>query len=149
MKTIFDTQTQHEMGQRLAQLNVGKQPLWGNMTAPQMLKHLRIWEEMIHNNKAYPRPLIGRLIGPLVMKSVLKKPELAKNTPTIPEMRMTGNDIDFEAEQQKLTALLSGYANYNLPDYSFIHPFFGKMTREQIGRMAYMHLDHHLRQFGI
>jgi len=30
----------------------------------------------------------------------------------------------------------------------FIHPFFGKLTKEQAGYMAYKHIDHHLRQFN-
>lgn len=30
----------------------------------------------------------------------------------------------------------------------FMHPFFGKITREQIGYLAYKHDDHHLRQFN-
>jgi len=38
------------------------------------------------------------------------------------------------------------YADYNNP--KFIHPFFGPMTKEQIGFFAYKHSDHHLRQFG-
>jgi hypothetical protein len=37
--------------------------------------------------------------------------------------------------------------NYSNED--FIHDFFGKMTKEQIGVFAYKHTDHHLRQFGV
>jgi hypothetical protein len=149
MKTVLDSQARQELTGRLEQMKPDSHPLWGKMTAPQMVKHLRLWEEMIHENKRYPRPLIGRLIGPLILKRVLKNPDFPKNTPTIPEMRMSEINIDLMGERQKLISLLNSYATYDLPDYSFIHPFFGKMKRDQIGVMAYKHMDHHLQQFGV
>ena len=42
--------------------------------------------------------------------------------------------------------LIEEYEHYSNPD--FIHDFFGKMTKEQIGLLAYKHTDHHLRQFN-
>jgi len=149
MRTVFDEQTRQSFVRRLEGLTPEIAPLWGSMTAPQMVKHLRLWEEMIHENIIYPRPFIGRLIGPLILKQVLKSPEFRRNSPTIPEMKITETGIDLAAERQRLTTLVNSYATYNLPDYSFIHPFFGKMTREQIGQMAYIHMDHHLKQFGV
>ena len=145
MITIFDAGTRQELINRLNALAENNSPAWGKMNAAQMLRHCRLWEEMIHENKLYKRPVIGRLIGPLVLKQILKQPRLRPNTPTIPEMKISATDISFEEERQKL----AGYAAYSVPDNSFIHPFFGKMSREQIGTIAYMHLDHHLRQFGI
>jgi len=41
---------------------------------------------------------------------------------------------------------VADYAHFS--NTGFIHDFFGKMTREEIGILAYKHLDHHLRQFG-
>jgi hypothetical protein len=29
-----------------------------------------------------------------------------------------------------------------------VHPFFGKLTAEQAGRIAYKRIDHHLSQFN-
>jgi hypothetical protein len=148
MKTILDAEVRQEVIHRLEKLNPQSTALWGQMTVEQMLRHLRLWEEMIHENKRYPRPFIGRLIGSLIMKQVLSKPELPKATPTIPEMRISDKDIDLADERSKLKELIAHYATYDVPDYTFVHHFFGKMTKAQIGRMAYMHLDHHLRQFG-
>ena len=42
--------------------------------------------------------------------------------------------------------LIKGYESYSNP--TFIHDFFGKMTREEIGLLVYKHTDHHLRQFN-
>ena len=149
MRTIFDDGLRGQIIGRLNKLTVENQALWGKMSPAQMVKHCRLWEEMIHENKLFRRPLIGRLIGPLILKKVLQTPEFRRNSPTIPEMLVTDTGIDLDEERQQLIALLSSYPQYTWPDNSFIHPFFGKMTREQIGQMAYLHLDHHLKQFGV
>jgi len=148
MRTIFDDDARHDLTGRLDRLTADSRASWGKMSPAQMVKHCRLWEEMIHQNKIFKRPLIGKLIGPIILKKVLKTPEFRKNSPTIPEMLVTETGIDFDEERRKLVALVNGYPTYNWPDNSFIHPFFGKMTREQIGKMAYLHLDHHLKQFG-
>ena len=149
MKTIFDEPTRKELKKRLDNLNSGIQPLWGKMISDQMVKHCRLWEEMIHENKHFKRPLIGRLIGQFILKKVLQTPEFRKNSPTIPEMVVDDMNIDFDKERAEVTRLLDLYPIYSLPDNSFIHPFFGKMTREEIGKLAYLHLNHHLKQFGL
>lgn len=86
MKTLFDAIQRGKFVQRLEQLAPNSQPSWGEMTVAQMLRHLRFWEEMIHENKIYKRTLIGRLIGPLILKQVLKTPNFRRNSPTISEM---------------------------------------------------------------
>jgi hypothetical protein len=149
MKTVFDDASRRELTGRLDKLTTENRPLWGKMTAPQMVKHCRLWEEMIHENKLFRRPLIGRLIGPMILKKVLQSPEFRKNSPTIPAMLVTDTGIDLQDERRRLVALVDSYSRYDRPDNSFIHPFFGKMTQDQIGKMAYLHLDHHLKQFGV
>lgn len=149
MKTIFDSATRQQLIGRLDKLTSGNQPLWGKMSPSQMVKHCRLWEDMIHENKLFKRPFIGRLIGRMILKKVLQSPEFRKNSPSIPEMLVTDTNIDLNEERRLLIKRVSSYPQYDLPDNSFIHPFFGKMTREEIGKMAYLHLDHHLKQFGI
>jgi len=149
MRTVFDDDVRLQLTGRLSKLTAESRPLWGKMSPAQMVKHCRLWEEMIHSNQLFRRPLIGRLIGPLILKKVLQTPDFRKNSPTIPEMRVTGTDIDLNEERRRLITLVNSYPQYNWPDNSFIHPFFGKMTREQIGKLVYLHLDHHLKQFGV
>jgi len=145
---MFDENVRRELIERMGKLSVESRSLWGKMSVAQMLKHCRLWEEMIHENKLFKRPLIGRLIGPLILKKVLNTPEFRKNSPTIPEMVVTGTAIDLNQERNRLTVLIEKYLKYDQPDNSFTHPFFGKMTRDQIGKLAYLHLDHHLKQFN-
>lgn len=72
--------------------------------------------------------------------------DLARNIPTSREFRITDTAGDVAAERRKWAALVEEYEHYSNPD--FIHDFFGRMTREEVGQLAYKHTDHHLRQFG-
>ena len=81
------------------------------------------------------------------MKKVLKDDSaLARNTPTLPELKIKETTGDIESEKKKWINLINDYAHFSNPH--FIHTFFGKMTKEQVGQLAYKHADHHLRQFN-
>jgi hypothetical protein len=146
MKTTFDKATRDELIRRINTLNESSKAQWGKMNVYQMLKHNTLWGEWIADKRTHKQVFIGRLFGRMALKNVLKdeKP-LTRNTPTLPELIITGTG-DVEAEKAKWIALLEEHAHFSNP--GFVHSFFGKMTEEQIGYMAYKHADHHLRQFG-
>ena len=146
MKTVFDLATRQELVIRVNALQESSLPQWGKMTAWQMVRHCVLWEDMALGKKDYPRVFIGRLFGKMALKSMLKddKP-LARNSPTIPPMKISGTG-DLGAEKAKWIGLINEYAQF--PEHVLLHPFFGKMTKEQTGWMAYKHIDHHLRQFN-
>lgn len=149
MSTLGDASARTQLIARMALLTEDSKALWGQMTVGQMLRHCRLWEEMKRDIKQYSRPLIGRIIGPLILKQVLRQPLLRRNSPTIPEMVVRDQDIDLNAERKLLTELLVTHVVEQDPTYRFLHPFFGRMTQAQIDRLGYLHLDHHLRQFGV
>lgn len=146
MKTIFDASIINELVQRINSLEYADQAQWGKMNAYQMLKHCTMSEEMFQGKQVYKRLFIGKLFGGMALKGILKNElPLKKNQPTHPNMKITGTG-DLQAERQKWIELINGYGSFSNPE--FIHPFFGKMTQEQIGNYVYKHTDHHLRQFG-
>ena len=146
MKTIFDKATREELISRINMLNENSAAQWGKMNVYQMLKHCTLWDEWIAGKTNHKRAFIGRIFGKMALKSVLKddKP-LGKNSPTIPAFVVNGSG-DVTAEKMKWITLIKAHENFSNPD--FVHAFFGKMTKEQIGQMAYKHADHHLRQFN-
>jgi hypothetical protein len=149
MKTIFDQSTRSELIKRIDRLNAKSTNQWGKMSVNQMLRHCILWDEMILNNKKYKRVFIGLLLGKVFLNKELKdEGPMRQNNPTIPELVIREINSDVESEKMKWISLINRYADYSLPDYSFTHPFFGKMTKEQIGFHAYKHTDHHLRQFN-
>lgn len=70
-----------------------------------------------------------------------------RNIPTSDQFKAKELNGDLESEKSKWIGLLNEYENYSNP--KFVHDFFGKMTKEQIGILVYKHTDRHLRQFGV
>ncbi|WP_426667528.1 DUF1569 domain-containing protein [Mucilaginibacter sp. McL0603] len=147
MKTIFDKPTRDELIARMNTLNEHSTPEWGKMTAYQMVKHCTQWEQMIAGEIPCKRSFIGRIFGKMALKDFMKadKP-IMRNAPTAPELKVTETNGDIAAQKVKWIALFE--KNAQSSTRYFVHPFFGKMTREQIGCLAYRHIDHHLRQFN-
>ena len=63
---------------------------------------------------------------------------------TAPEMLATG-PTSWEEDVATVERLIGRVAT---TPTSAIHPFFGPLTHEGWGRLAWKHTDHHLRQFG-
>jgi hypothetical protein len=71
---------------------------------------------------------------------------MMRNAVTSRELIVKEKNGNITSERTKWIGLIEEYANFSNAD--FVHPFFGKMTKEQIGYHAYKHTDHHLRQFN-
>jgi hypothetical protein len=146
MKTIFDKATRDELIGRISTLDENSAAQWGKMNIYQMLRHCTLWEEMALGKKQYKRAFVGRLFGKIALKKVLKDDgPLSRNTPTLAQLRIKESG-DVPSEKMKWISLLGEYGHFTDP--GFVHPFFGKITKEQIGYLSYKHTDHHLRQFN-
>jgi hypothetical protein len=146
MKTVFDKATRDDLIGRINTLNQDSAAQWGKMNVYQMIKHCSLWEQMILNNTPYPRVFVSYIFGRAILKAVMKDDApLRPNSPTIKPFKVTG-DGDVTSEKANWVALIQTYPE-KAPAI-FIHPFFGKMTREQVGQLVYKHIDHHLRQFN-
>ncbi|MEL6675383.1 MAG: DUF1569 domain-containing protein [Bacteroidota bacterium] len=149
MNTIFTPSTISEFKNRIHHLNPEAEANWGKMSLYQMLKHCTENDRMLLREKAYRRLFIGRLFGRMALKSTIKDEQPMKpNGATHPDLIFKGAGDVSEQKAQWLD-LLDKYAQQTEADYQdFVHPFFGKMTKSEVGRFAYKHIDHHLRQFG-
>jgi hypothetical protein len=147
MKTVFEQQTRDELIGRINSLHENSKAQWGKMTVNQMLKHCRQWDEMITGRINCKRSFIGRIFGKMALKGMLKdeKP-MMRNAPSSPELVVKESSVNLAAERAKWITLIEEHAHFSNP--GFIHPFFGTMTKEQVGYLAYKHSDHHLRQFN-
>ena len=147
MKTMFDAEEMNVLIARIRALTGMEKPLWGKMTVSQMVEHCIRWEEMMLGKRKVKHIWLGYLVGKIALKSMIGDDRPVKQSiPTFRELMVEEVDGDFEKQKEKWIGLLQGYPNAAVRDYR--HPFFGKMTREQTGRLAYKHNDHHLRQFG-
>jgi len=147
MKTIFDAVVREEVLARIDAITQHAKAQWGKMNVYQMLVHCARWEEMILRSKMYKRDFTGRLIGGWVLKSILQDDlPLQRSMPTIADLVVEETSGNVQAAKVKWISLLNEYSHYSNLNYR--HPFFGKMTKEEIGLLAYKHSDHHLRQFN-
>lgn len=150
MKTIFDKNIREELIDRINKISENNKAEWGKMSLVQMLKHNTYWNKWIlgKEDHTYKQAFLGKIFGKIALKKMIKdeKP-LDKNIPTSDQFKAKESTGNIESEKSDWILLVKQYESYNNP--SFIHDFFGKMTKEQIGILVYKHTDHHLRQFGI
>ena len=148
MKSTLDKSTRDKLIIRINLLNENSTAEWGKMNVFQMIKHCILWEEMVLGIKTYKQSFIGRIFGKIALRSILKDENpLKRKTPTMPAFIIKEINGDITNDKIKWVALIEQYEHFNKDN--FIHPFFGKMTKEEICYMAYKHVDHHLRQFGV
>ena len=150
IKTMLDPNLRSEIIQRAQQLNVESKPLWGSMNVYQMVRHCRMFEAWVHGigdwdysmSRSTPEVAAAALAGITADNTPMMRVAPSAEMLIIPEI-----EGDFEEEKKLWINHLHQYANYK--NDLFIHDFFGKMTPEQVGILAYKHSDHHLRQFGV
>ncbi|MBC6113017.1 DUF1569 domain-containing protein [Pedobacter fastidiosus] len=145
MKTVFDQTTREELIGRINLLDENSQAQWGKMTVGQMLRHCSMWDEMAQGKTKYKQSVLGKLVGKLALKDMLKDEPVKRNLPTVPSFKMTG-EYNVAEEKAHWIKLQNDYPQ--LGDAGFLHPFFGHLNKEQTGRLVYKHADHHLRQFN-
>jgi hypothetical protein len=147
MKSIFDTATRAEILNRIDSLDGGIKPAWGQMTVTMMVKHCVLCEEYYHGHFLVDRSFLGRLIGKMAIRKLLKDDQsmMQKNAPTLSQFKVVNNIENLELEKEKWKSLIEQYSSFD-KEY-FTHWFFGKMSKEQLGQFIYKHCDHHLRQF--
>ncbi|WP_423148066.1 DUF1569 domain-containing protein [Rubrolithibacter danxiaensis] len=147
MKSIFDPGTRNELIKRIKTINKESTAQWGKMNVGQMLEHCTRWEDMMHGRKKFKRVFLGYLFGKIALRTILKdESPLRRSTPTIPDFVVKETRDDIETLKTKWILLIEEYENFS--NSYLIHPFFGRITKEQIGYLVYKHTDHHLRQFN-
>lgn len=149
MKSIFNEADSQEFISRIDKLSPDAQPLWGKMTAAQMLNHSQLLLKIILGDLKLERVFLGLLFGKIAKKDILKDEPLKRNLPTFKKAKVTGTP-DFEEEKANLKKLLQrlqkdGYDG----SIKASHPFFGHLTPDEWDKINVKHLDHHLMQFGV
>ncbi len=150
MKTLANGEVRQEVLSRIAQLSHEDEAKWGKMSAHQMLCHLR---------DSYCVALGDKIASPatgLLQRTVMKWAALwiplhwVKGFPTRPEIeqgRGGSTPGEFESDKNALRIVLNRFCE-EVRAPRFPHPIFGSMKTDEWWRWGYLHVDHHLRQFG-
>jgi hypothetical protein len=152
MKTLAHGECRAELVTRLRNMRPDCIQQWGRMTAHQMVCHLSDTFRMALGQKH-----VGDASSPAT-RTVIKWMALyvplqwRPGIVTVPEVdqnvggtRPGTFDADLNEAERLLTMVASRAGSATWPD----HPVFGRMSEADWLRWAYLHTDHHLRQFGL
>lgn len=150
MKTLAARHNCKEVLDRLDTVMETDRPMWGRMTAHQMLCHLADSYSLGLGERT-ARPATTFLQRTLVKWVALSSPfPWPHGVPTRPEMEQgVGGTapVDFQNDHTKLVDIIQRFAEHSSLG-SHPHPMFGTMSNADWLRWGYLHVDHHLRQFG-
>ncbi|MFN3753635.1 DUF1569 domain-containing protein [Flavobacterium sp.] len=149
MSSIFSKVDNDVIISRIHQLTPESKALWGKMTVDQMLSHCQAPLDFAFGKTPMKANFLMRIIGKLARNKILNSKEYHKNSPTAPAF-IRKETYDFEAAKQGLIERINIFSELGQKAIKTTkHPFFGEMTYEEWSKMHTMHLDHHLRQFGV
>jgi hypothetical protein len=99
------------------------------------------------------KPRTGLVQGTMLKWIVLYLPlRWPPGIPTSPEIdqRVGGTlPADFGTDVARLVTLVERVAAEGHRIHQRVHPVFGRMSQAAWLRWGYLHMDHHLRQFGV
>jgi len=151
MKSLLKENDKAEVIERLRQIKPGSQRRWGRMSAHQMLCHLSDSFLAVMGEKAVS-PATGltqrTLLKWVALYAPLRWPKGVRTRPEVDQEAGGTRPIEFERDRRQLEQLMERFGR---PPRDFEwqpHPIFGVMPERDWMRWGYLHLDHHLRQFG-
>jgi hypothetical protein len=152
MKTFARERDKAEILRRLAHVRPDSVGRWGRMSAHEMVCHLTDSCRMALGQMSVS-PAAGRLRRTIIRWMALYVPRRwPRGIQTRPEIEQgiggTGPG-EFAADLAELQTFLEALATRPVDFEWPVHPVFGRMSHRAWLRWAYLHADHHLRQFGV
>lgn len=148
MSTLFDQPVKDKMFERVNKLSAASPRKWGKMNASQMLKHMSA-AFALPVSKEHPKKesiyyLMANPVSRWLMFDVIPWPHAMLPSP---EAILVKDDPDFESARAGFMAAINNFLT--APEFPGSHPVFGSMDKTNWGKLMTVHLDHHLRQFGV
>jgi hypothetical protein len=151
MKTLARPRDREELLRRLRTVRPDSARRWGRMSAHQMICHLCDAFRMSMGEKPV-RPVGGPIRRTLVRWYALyvpiRWPSGIRTRPELDQERLGTRPVDFAADVAQLEALIELVATESRHFQWHAHPLLGTMSDGGWLRWGYLHVDHHLRQFG-
>ena len=149
MENLFIQKDYEAIILRINSISPLSEKVWGKMEVSQMVVHLKDQLDIALGNK----PATAQ--GPIIFRTIIARritlyllPWRRGKLKTPREMDALSNGIiitDFESDKHLLLMRMEEFISAK----GFAaHPFFGKISNKDWGRLAWKHIDHHLLQFG-
>ncbi len=154
MKNLINQENKTEILRRLQQLRPDSERRWGRMSPHQAVCHLSdAFRVTMGAKEAGERPvpkLLSRTVVKwIALKAPLKWPQGVKTRPAVDQEVGGTKPVEFARDVQELEALIERFTRAQKDFQPPTHPIFGQMSEQDWQRWAYLHMDHHLRQFGL
>jgi hypothetical protein len=148
MRSLWQPGARARLRARLAALRPDAPPLWGKMNGPQMLAHVNDALRMATGAlEVAPRRLVLRY--PPFKQLMIYVLPIPRGVPTARELLARIDRAQFAQEAAAFPEMLEQFADRALGARLPPHPAIGPLTRRAWGVLAYRHVDHHFRQFGV
>lgn len=151
MKTLANADDLAEILTRLDGLTPEAERQWGRMTPNQMLCHL---------TDAFRSALGERPVSPasnvftrtvlrwIALKAPMTWPHGVRTRPEVDQEIGGTPPTSFESDAAELAGITRRFVAERSAIDGHAHSIFGPMTSKEWLRWGYLHVDHHLRQFG-
>jgi hypothetical protein len=136
---------------RLKRLTPESPRQWGRMTPHQAICHLSdSFRGLmgVTSVGSFSTILSRTLVKWIALRLPLKWPPGIKTPPEVDQEIGGTKPVEFGRDRRELEALMERFAQSKSQGLQ-PHPFFGRLSDEEWQRWAYLHMDHHLRQFGV
>jgi uncharacterized protein DUF1569 len=153
LKTLARERDKVELLDRLKTLRPDSTRRWGQMSAHQMVCHLIDAFHMGIGEKDVSH-VAGLLQRTMVKWIALYAPvpwptAIIRTRPEIDQLVAGTRPIDFADDVARLESVMQRVtARARTVQWQSRHPIFGSMSDADWLRWGYLHVDHHLRQFG-
>lgn len=150
MKTIRNETDRTKLIERLNKLTGDETPAWGKMTAEQMMSHLVQAGDLPFESSVPDRStfMSRTFVKPLILY-VLPMPKEVKISAEMDQQQKGRKPLGFETDRAVLIESMKKLGELSVDHKCLDHPFFGKMSAKDWANIAYKHIDHHLKQFGV
>jgi hypothetical protein len=126
---------------------------WGRMSAHQMVCHLSDGYRLLTGERTTQlaaTPLPRLMMRWIALYAPIRWPAGILTTPELDQDFGGTRPADFDADVAELEKLLREVVADRRGRFAgHLHPMFGRMSESAWLRWAYLHADHHLRQFGV
>jgi len=149
MKTLFNLPDRKEVLDRLNWVRPESQRRWGSMSAHQMICHLSdsfraaLGEKRISQSTTLFKRTIYKWVA---LWLPFHWPHGIKTRPEMDQHQGGTPPTEFASDLEKLRILFDRFCTSEVEFAP--HATVGQMSRSERMRHAYLHMDHHLRQFG-
>lgn len=151
MKTLAEPRDKEEILRRLRSVRPGSARKWGRMSAHQMICHLADSFRGVMGEKPLseaPVRVPRKFIKWVALDIPLAWPKGLQTRPEMDQEQGGTPPAEFAADLREVERLFERFVR-SPREFSWQrHPIFGAMSERDWMRWGYLHMDHHLRQFG-